>query len=101
MAEYIEREALKQALLEKGFYPAIVKSVIENAPAADVAEVVRCKGCQYAKQYERNDGKMGYYCQHPNCTFLYGTNWERLFEPIKEAEDYCSYGVAKMDGKES
>ena len=38
MAEYIEREALKQYLLSKGFYPAIVKDALESLPAADVVE---------------------------------------------------------------
>lgn len=40
MAEYIEREALKRDLIDnRGFYPSIVKSAIENAPTADVVEV--------------------------------------------------------------
>lgn len=104
MAEkkYIEREALLEHLEEfwkDGCdYRAVRVTNILNIPTADVVEVVRCKDCQYAKPYERNDGQMGYYCQHQNCTFLYGMNWERLFEPIKEANDFCSYG-AKMDGK--
>ena len=58
----------------------------------ELAEVVRCKDCQYAKPYERVDGQTGYYCQHPKHTFQYGTNWERLYQPIKESSDFCSYG---------
>lgn len=44
MAEYIEREALLRWIEEFG--PAN-KSTIINAPAADVAPVVRCKDCKY------------------------------------------------------
>ncbi len=55
-------------------------------------EVVRCKDCQYAIPYDKTDRKTGYYCQHPKCTFRYGTNWERLYTPIKEEDDFCSYG---------
>lgn len=40
MNEYICRETLIKRLVEKGFYPAIVKAVIENMPATDVAPVV-------------------------------------------------------------
>ena len=48
MAEYIEREALKRDLIDnRGFYPSIVKAAIENAPTADVVEVVRCRDCVY------------------------------------------------------
>ena len=96
MTEYIERENYcKNICLCHSEYCDKKMCSIHLAPAADVVEVVRCKGCQYAKPYERNDGQTGYYCQHQNCTFLYGTNWERLFEPIKEANDFCSYGERK------
>lgn len=39
MSEYIEREALKKDLISRGFYPAIVRHAIEDAPTADVVEV--------------------------------------------------------------
>ena len=55
-------------------------------------EVVRCKECRWAKPYNRNDGEIGYYCGFCGHSFKYGTNWERVYEPIKEAEDFCSYG---------
>ena len=58
-------------------------------------EVVRCKDCEYAKPYDRGDGRTGYYCQHPNSTFLYGANWERIFEPVRESSDFCSHGKKK------
>lgn len=65
---------------------------IREMPAADVAKVVRCKDCEYAKRYERIDGTAGYYCGHPRNTFTYGERWDRVFKPVKEANDFCSYG---------
>lgn len=47
MHNLIDREALKATLLEMGFYPAIVKGVLESAPTVDAVEVVRCKDCKY------------------------------------------------------
>ena len=46
MKKYIDAEEFKRILIDdKSFYPAIVKNVLENMPAADVKEVVRCKDC--------------------------------------------------------
>ena len=110
MAEYIERENAYKLIKEQkeketGMYSKgrntglnIAKRIIhdkEQCPTADVVKVVRCKNCKYAKSYERYDGQTGYYCQHQNCTFLYGTNWKRLFEPVREANNFCSYGELK------
>ena len=55
-------------------------------------QLVRCKECRWAKPYKRIDGQTGYFCGFCGHCFKYGTNWERVFEPIKEADDYCSYG---------
>lgn len=44
----IDADALKKRLLEKGFYPAIVKRAIEDAQTVDAVEVVRCKDCKYS-----------------------------------------------------
>lgn len=68
---------------------------IEDAPAADVVPVVRCKDCEYAERYERTNGTAGYYCRHPRNTFTYGERWDRVFKPVKEADDFCSYGERK------
>lgn len=43
----IDADALKKSLLEKGFYPAIVKRAIEDAPTVDAVEVVMCKDCEH------------------------------------------------------
>ena len=65
----------------------------------DFVKVVRCKECEHAERYERIDGTVGYYCGHPQNTFTYGERWDRAFKPVKEADDFCSYGERK-DGAE-
>ena len=50
MAEYIEREAIKQALRNAHIYlneEDIAVIEIEDIPAADVQPVVRCKDCKH------------------------------------------------------
>lgn len=68
------------------------RETISNFPAADVAPVVWCKNCERAEPYERLDGVTGYYCGHPQNIFTYGERWDRVFKPVKEANDFCSYG---------
>ena len=72
--------------------------MILDAPTVDAVEVVRCKDCRWARPYERTDGETGYYCHFCGHSFKYGTNWERLFTPIKESDDFCSYGERKDNG---
>ena len=65
---------------------------LEAIPAADVEPVVPCKGCEHAERYERTDGTAGYYCGHPQSTFVYGERWDRVFKPVKKPDDFCSFG---------
>ena len=47
--DYIDRQALIDDLIHnRSFYPVAVKNAIENAPVADVVEVVRCGECIHA-----------------------------------------------------
>ena len=55
MDELISREALKQVLLSKGFYPAIVGRAIDAAPAVAAVPVVRCKECKHCGIVEENE----------------------------------------------
>ena len=82
----------------------MIHSTVENAPTIDIGrmavqlgyeQVVHCKDCEYAERYERIDGTAGYYCGHPQNIFTYGEHRERVFKPIKETYDFCSYGVRK------
>ena len=91
MSEYIKREAALMKLMQDGCSAKNLQS-ISDIPSADVSEVVRCKECEHAERYERTDGTAGYYCGHPQNTFAYGERWDRVFKPVKEADDFCSYG---------
>ena len=109
MTDYIERKALREIL--DGWRDAhadvddvhgcgLLEDVIcevDAQPAADVAEVVRCKDCEHAERYDRIDGTAGYYCGHPQNTFTYGERWDRAFKPAKEADDFCSCGERRED----
>lgn len=103
MTDYIRREDALFALRKAergGSMTALTRlerayAEIREMPAADVAEVVRCKGCEYAERYERTNGTAGYYCGHPKNRFTYGERWDRVFKPVKEANDFCSYGEAE------
>ena len=79
--EYIEREPLKRDLIDRGFYPAIVKAAIEAAPAADVVAVVHGK---WIKNGNRRTCSV--------CGFEYHTNGNSF--------NGCPMCLAKMDGKD-
>lgn len=75
-----------------------VSGVIDACPTVDAEPVVRCKDCEHAERYERADGGTGYYCGDPQNSFTYGECWNRVFKPVKEANDFCSYGERKDGG---
>jgi hypothetical protein len=92
--EYIEREALIQYMQEcKGdsvfniMATGYAYSFIENAPAVDVVEVVRCKDCKHFQQciYIEQQGM----CQNHS-----GLNGKDCC--VSEG-DFCSYGERKAD----
>lgn len=67
---------------------------VDDAPTVDAVPVVRCRECEHAERYERTDGTAGYYCGHPQNTFVFGDRWDRVFKPVKKPDDFCSYGQA-------
>ena len=80
MSEYIEREAIRNELYEADAITMKGIEILNNFPAADVVEVVRCKGCKHwenGKDYEP-------YCNH----------FGNMMSDTK-ADDYCSYGERK------
>ena len=79
MDDLIHRDGLKQQLLERGFYPAIVKGVLESAPTVDAVEVVRCKEC-IGKSTWIKDAETG--CEICGMSGMYP----------KGEFDFCSYG---------
>ena len=92
--EYIEREAAKRELLSWAVnmnHPEhLMKDdalhVIDSIPAADVAEVVRCKDCKYCDiSLVLPTGRKMYNCMegsHDHQTLL-------------KSNDFCSYGERK------
>lgn len=104
MSEYIERGALIEKRHkvceydEAGFcmtYQAVPVEEIQQAPAADVVEVVRCGEC---KRYHEETG----YCdknshfidsEGMSCSPAESPNWT-----IWDENDFCSYGERK-DGE--
>lgn len=94
MAEYIDRAALMKRFMAAPFLndgiPANVRNgvigLVAHMPAADVALVVRCKGCKYSCKVGNGRTCEGY--------------WYDLSEfavPVKD-DGFCSYGEPKMDG---
>lgn len=88
MKEYIERAMAFAVLVDfpgelspENIGLAVARKAIDALPAADVAEVVRCKDCQYYQDAKTN--KKGFLI----CP-AFGME-------ITET-DYCSYGV-RMD----
>lgn len=86
MPEFIEREALIKAvrIMPRTIRPELVRystvqAIIDKQPAADVVEVVRCKDCEYAKEYKN---KL-FCCYYPTTPESISSN------------DFCSYGIRK------
>lgn len=86
MADYIRREDALFALRKAergGSMTALTRlerayAEIREMPAADVAEVVRCKGCKYGVYDSKPNGAM--VCLRTNDGF-----W-------RKETDFCSYG---------
>lgn len=71
----IDADALEKYLLERGFYPAIVKAAIKNATSVDAESVVRCKDCANFRQN------------------VHGVCWCDEYGGSITPEDYCSRAV--------
>lgn len=88
MADYISREAalvgFEACNAENPHWtPQRVKTLLLRQPAADVAEVVRCKDCKYGDYDSKPNGAM--VCLRTNDGF-----WR------KETE-FCSYGERREE----
>lgn len=112
MAEYIDREALIEQVkaihkavdtsninisYDTGFHSATsqIQGLIAWMPAADVAEVVRCKDCVFSRELDKYEKKL-YLDNCVGCT-QHSTSY---FSLIMQDNDFCSYGE-KKDGKEN
>lgn len=95
--EYIKRESAIEAIendcLELVYYTkedAI--QCVKAIPAADVAEVVRCKDCKYSGMYCFGTSKE----ETLACLETEEDGFIRFATSVK-ADDYCSRGERKMD----
>lgn len=84
MGDLIHRYNIKQQLLERCFYPAIVKGVLESAPTVDAVPVVRCRDC-IGRSTWYNDAEYG--CAICGMSGMYP----------KSENGYCSYGLRRSD----
>ena len=82
MHEYIKREAALMKLMQDGCSAKNLQS-ISDMPAADVAEVVRCKDCKYGDYDSKPNGAM--VCLRTKDGF-----W-------REETDFCSYGERREE----
>lgn len=101
--EYIEREKVLEIAKDE-YYSDFHKSMadltslrelLEDTPAADVVEVVRCKDCKYSRP--RNKSEKNIYFED----VLICESCEMADEPCAVCEtDFCSYGELKeREGK--
>lgn len=107
--DLISRSALKKALLDKSFYPVIVKNALENAPAVDallIPEEVDGKPIKFI--WQKQDGKLVSFapvvlckdCKHWNKDALTCDTlpWVNSSEHANwYADDFCSYGERRAD----
>jgi hypothetical protein len=89
--EYIEREPLKRDLIDRGFYPAIVKAAIENAPTADAVEAVHGEWIPIEHEY-RNNFERVMIADEFDCSIC--------GRRLGYRANYCPNCGAKMDGKD-
>ena len=101
MTEYIEREALEVALNHRlnflmaengeydhytsGFDEAVTR--VENFPAADVVEVVRCRECVHWKLIGSKAGN-----SFSDMEYIGGCEFTKY---CRRESDFCSYGERK------
>ena len=87
MAEYIEREALRDEILNDPTFDNdtinYYLDVVDSQPSADVVEVVRCKDCEHIHLIGKTPFAVRV-CNHN----------KGLGDNVRE-NDFCSYGVKK------
>ena len=88
MADYLEREAVIDLITRRYENPEICTQEINSIPAADVAPVVRCKGC---KHYRNHPNGLCYLHTEPKAN-AHGYSGDAV---CVEPDDFCSYGEPK------
>lgn len=101
MPEYIECKALLNALKEERkngnfvFTTKWIKEIMDNLPAADVVEVVRCKDCVFSRELDEYEKKL-YLDNCVGCCF----HSKSYYSLIMEDKDFCSCGERKEGAEE-
>lgn len=90
MAEYIERQKVIDITAETGAIET--QRRVQEIPAADVVEVVRCQNCAYSHKGCDSDMTKEIWCTYWQKTE--GKAWNMM-----HFDDFCSHG-AKMDLKD-
>ena len=89
--EYISRAATVKALFAPGMcYAPMQLQIVKDLPAADVAEVVRCKDCKY---YRNHPNGLCYLHTEPKENER-GYSGEAV---CVEPDDFCSYGERREE----
>lgn len=99
MPEYIERGAVLAEMISRplpndaSLLYFAMRGIVRKAPAADVAEVVRCKDCTFGKVDAEFDSVM---------CFCRNAPWDNKYVDyfVMSPLDYCSYGK-KKEGAEN
>ena len=87
MDDYISREAARNALYEADAITMEGVKILNQFPAADVVEVVRCGQCKHCVEHYDTDGNAPYWtCQEWDS----GTDYD----------GYCYYGERKDGGQD-
>lgn len=85
MARYIDADELSENIIKRVNNPSIrgwLLSLINEAPTADMQEVVRCKDCKYLMFSD-----------------FYGEcSWAH--QGIVQPDDYCSHGERKINNEQ-
>ena len=105
MARYIDADALLEKRWDVPFetndahYVQVVDVAdIENAPTADVVEVVRCEGCKHFYEY-RDEYKSKVEGADGDCYIRILNSDNHQFCGVKY-NDYCSLGERKTDNEQ-
>lgn len=98
MSKYIDADALRQELILKQLYfrdnsderfgMGCVIATLDNLPAADVVEVVRCKDCKHSVRYE---------CKNDVCYKFTMCRRRDSYSEGVEDDDFCSYGERRSE----
>lgn len=93
MEEYVAKSVLKKELNISNLHAGIIdalQNIVDEIPAADVQEVVRCKDCVYASYmwHNEDDKRVIWGCERMLCILSDGNGYcswaQRKAQPIRK-----------------